>query len=112
MQNIDITTLLNALIALMAAVITTFVIPYIKSKTNENQRKTLVEWIKIAVKAAEQIYTGSGRGIEKKEYVLNFLHEKGIDFDDSSVEAAIEAAVNDVCSEELFSIRSGRKDGE
>lgn len=112
MENIDITTLVNAVIALLAAIITTFVIPYIRSKTTENQRKTLMEWVKIAVKAAEQIYAGSGRGIEKKAYVLNFLHEKGISLDETSVEAAIEAAVNDVCSEELFTIKSGRKDVE
>lgn len=109
MQNIDITTLANAIIALLAAIITTFIIPYIKSKTTENQRKTLVEWIKIAVKAAEQIYTGSGRGIEKKAYVLNFLREKGISVDEASIEAAIEASVNDVCAEELFTIKSGRE---
>ena len=95
MQNIDITTLLNALIALMAAVITTFVVPYIKSKTTENQRKTLVEWIKIAVKAAEQIY-GSGKGIEKKAYVINYLNDKGITLDEQSIEVAIEAAVNEI----------------
>lgn len=97
MENIDITTLLNAIIALVAAVITTFAVPYIKSKTTENQRKTMMEWVKIAVKAAEQIY-GSGKGIEKKAYVLNYLNEKGITLDEQSIEIAIESAVNDISS--------------
>lgn len=106
MGNIDITTIANALIALVAAVITTFVIPYIKSKTTENQRKTFSEWAKIAVKAAEQIYKGSGRGPEKKKYVLDFLNSKGYKLDESSLEVTIEAAVKDI-GVTFFEVESG-----
>lgn len=80
----DITTIIEAAAALVAAVITAVVIPYIKSRTTAQQ---------IAVTAAEQIYRGSGRGEEKKAYVLNWLAEHGITLDEDRIDALIEAAV-------------------
>lgn len=98
---IDITPVINAVIALLAAVISVFVIPWLKSKTTEEQRKQLIAWVKIAVSAAEQIYNGPGRGEEKKQYVLDFLAEQGFAVDDASVDAAIEAAVQQLNSGSL-----------
>ena len=80
----DITPIIEAVAALIAALITAFVIPYIKGKTTANQQQQINAWVRIAVTAAEQIYTGSGRGAEKKEYVINWL------------DALIEAAVYDL----------------
>ena len=62
----NITTIIQAVFALIAAVITVIVIPYIKSKTTAQQQAEINAWVKIAVSAAEQIYNGSGRGPEKK----------------------------------------------
>lgn len=76
----DITPIIEAVAALIAALITAFVIPYIKGKTT----------------AAEQIYTGSGRGAEKKEYVIKWLREHGMTVDESKLDALIEAAVYDL----------------
>jgi len=89
----DITIIVEALIALIAAVITAVVIPYIKSKTNAQQQAEITAWVKIAVSAAEQIYTGSGRGAEKKEYVLEWLAQRNITVDAGKLDAMIEAAV-------------------
>lgn len=98
-MRVDITPFVNAAIALIATVISVFLIPWIKSKTTDSQRKQLVEWTKIAVAAAEQIYIGSGRGEEKKEYVLAFLKDAGFNIDLESVNAAIEAAVKQLNTE-------------
>lgn len=98
-MNIDVTVIVNTVIALITAVITTFLIPWIKSKTNAQQREQLVAWAKIAVAAAEQIYKGSKRGEEKKQYVLGFLAKNGFSVDGDSVNAAIEAAVKQLNSE-------------
>ena len=73
MNMIDITPIINAVIALLAAGVSVFLIPWIKSKTTDAQRKELLEWVKIGVAAAEQLYEGQGRGEEKKQYVLDFL---------------------------------------
>lgn len=89
----DITNVIEAVAALIAAVITCFVIPYIKSKTTAEQQQKINSWVKIAVTAAEQIYTGSKRGAEKKQYVIDFLKEHGIALDEARVDALIEAAV-------------------
>ena len=95
---IDITAVVNAVIAVVAAIISAFVIPWIKSKTTAQQREELVAWAKIAVSAAEQIYSGAGRGKEKKQYVLDFQAEHGLVVDEESVNAAIEAAVKQLNS--------------
>lgn len=94
MNMIDITPIVNAVIALIAAMVSVFLIPWIKSKTTDAQRKELVEWAKIGVAAAEQLYKGQGRGEEKKQYVLEFLKSQGYTVDEEAIDAAIEAAVN------------------
>lgn len=58
MNMIDITPIVNAVIALLAAGVSVFLIPWIKSKTTDAQRKELLEWVKIGVAAAEQLYEG------------------------------------------------------
>lgn len=92
----DITPIVNAVIALAAALVTAFVIPWIKSKTTAAQREEIDAWVQIAVTAAEQIYKGSGRGEEKKEYVLNFLKGKGFEVDTASVNLMVESAVKNM----------------
>lgn len=102
MNTIDITPVVNAAIALIAAAVSVFLIPWIKSKTTAVQRNELVAWAKIGVAAAEQIYHGSGRGEEKKKYVVEFLASKGITFDEASINNAIEAAVKQLNTEGLI----------
>lgn len=94
----DITFVIEALIALVSAIITAFVVPYIKSRTTAAQQEQLQGWVKIAVAAAEQIYTGSGRGSEKKAYVVEWLTERGLTVDTDKVDALIESAVYDLSS--------------
>ncbi len=92
----DITPVVNAVIALIAAVVTAFVIPWVKSKTTAAQREEINAWVKIAVTAAEQIYSGVGKGKEKKKYVLKFLEEKNLKIDEESVDLMIESAVKNM----------------
>ncbi len=94
---IDITELANALLVLLAAVITTFVVPWIKAKRKNESDGNVELWTRIAVQAAEQ-YFGSGAGQEKKKYVMEYLASRNITVDD----AVIEASVN-----ELFGYAGG-----
>lgn len=89
----DITTIIEIVFALIGAIVTTVLIPYIRSKTNANQRAEINAWVEIAVLAAEQIYKGQGRGEEKKSHVLTFLAEHGVLVDETKIDALIEAAV-------------------
>lgn len=96
---VDLTKIIEVIIALICALLTTFVIPWIKSKTDinngavsENQAAMIRLAIKTAVTAAEQIYN-SDEGKQKKEYVVDLLRQQGINVDMPSIDAAIEAAV-------------------
>lgn len=89
----DLTQILIAVITLTTTLITAFLIPFLKAKIGEKKFAELSKWVSIAVAAAEQIYTGSGRGKEKKEYVLAFLNEKGFTIDLDSLDKLIESAV-------------------
>ena len=92
----DLTPIVNAVITLIAAIVTTFLIPWIKSKIDAAQLAQIVEWVGIAVRAAEQIYNESGMGEKKKQYVLDFLADKGFTLDPNSINAMIEAAVKEL----------------
>ena len=67
----NITTIIQAVFALIAAVITVIVIPYIKSKTTAQQQAEINAWVKIAVSAAEQIYNGSVAVLRRKRMSWN-----------------------------------------
>ena len=90
-MTIDLTSIANAVIALIAAIITAFVIPWIRSKTTAAQFEKIKMWVTVAVEAAEQLYTG--RGAEKKAYVVEFLNSKGFKIDAETLDKLIEAAV-------------------
>ena len=93
MNTIDITPIVNAALALIGAGVSVFLIPWLKKQTTEAQRKELTAWVKIGVAAAEQLYVGQGRGEEKKQYVLDFLKQKGF-----KVDAVKEGAGNGTAS--------------
>lgn len=90
---IDLTTIMEAVITLIIAVVSAFVIPWLKRKISAEKLAEISEWVQIAVTAAEQIYNGPGRGEEKKAYVLKFLTDKGYTVDMAAIEKLIEAAV-------------------
>ena len=94
----DITPVIQAVTVLLAAIITTFVVPYIKSKTTAAQQSQINAWVKIAVSAAEQIYNGPGKGADKKAYVLTGLRQHGVTVDEPQLDALIEAAVYELKS--------------
>ena len=89
----DLTPLFQAIITLIAAIITAFLIPYIKSKASAEQLKQIETWVKVAVQAAEQLYTTPQAGEIKKQYVIDFLTSKGYTVDMQKIDALIEATV-------------------
>lgn len=88
----DLTPIINTAIALLAALVSAFVIPWLKAKTSEQDREELLKWVEIAVAAAQQLYHQL-EGPERKQYVRAFLASKGYDVNDRQVDSAIEAAV-------------------
>ena len=110
-MTIDLNVIIEAVIMLIAAIISAVVIPWIRSKTSAAQFEQIEMWVTVAVEAAEQIYAGSGRGAEKKAYVIDFLTEKGFKIDADSLDKLIEAAVFDLPA--YFGvIEEGQTEGE
>lgn len=85
---IDLTNLFNAVLALLAAIITAFVIPWIKAWANEKQMDLLAKATKTAVFAAEQVY-GSGWGRDKMRYAEEYLRKRGYTVDVDMIEATV-----------------------
>lgn len=90
---IDITPITQAVIALATALITTFLIPWIRSKTTKEQQEILKDVVSGLCYAAEELYKGSGRGDEKFDYVCEKLEEKGYELDKDTVTELIKEAV-------------------
>lgn len=93
---IDITEVVKGLIVFMTALVTYFLIPWLKQKVEVEKLEKVTKWVKAAVKAAEMIYNESGMGAKKKAYVLEFLAEKGYTMDVDSIDVLIEAAVQEL----------------
>ena len=91
-MNFDVTEIIEAIVVLISALITTLLVPYLKQKLSDEKRQKLIFWTETAVKAAEQIYAGK-TGQQKKEYVVAFLLSKGIVADIDEVTALIESEV-------------------
>lgn len=88
----DITPIIQAVITLAVALITAFVIPWLKNKIGAQNMDEFMRWVQIAVAAAEQLYD-SMDGKKKKAYVVEFLSSKGFKVDTEELDNAIEAAV-------------------
>lgn len=94
-MTIDLTQIILAVITLIGAIITRYVIPWIKEKTNEKQFEALKVLARVGVYAAEQIFT-SEQWKEKKQYVLDFLTKNGYSVDAPAVDALIESLVREL----------------
>lgn len=92
----DIDLIIKIIIPLLGAVITYLIIPFIKEKTTKEQREDAFFWVKVAVSAAEMVYSEKGQGRLKKEYVLEYLVDKGININLDDLEILIEAAVKEL----------------
>jgi hypothetical protein len=76
---------IKIIIPLLCAVLTMYVIPLLK-------QKKLYDAVVIAVNAAEQIYTQSGMGEKKFEYVKEWIKSK-FHISDEDLKNIIESAV-------------------
>lgn len=93
-MNIDLTTIINAVIALLAALVTYRVIPWLKARTTNEQQAYIRALVKAGVYAAEQIYNTEGMGREKMEYVRKYLQSCGFDINITEIEAAVSEYIN------------------
>ena len=85
---VDLTGIIQAVLALIAALVTYKLIPWLKAKTNESQYALLTATVKSLVYAAEQLY-GAGKGAEKLAWVEQELIDRGFTIDTAAIEAMV-----------------------
>lgn len=88
LSGIDLTPIFQALIALLASLVTLKLIPWIQARTTAQQQDMLRAAVSVAVYAAEQLY-GAAAGREKLLYVKGQLAKKGFRIDIDEIEAAV-----------------------
>ncbi len=98
-MNIDITQIMVTLIGLLGIIITSVVVPLIKSKLTNSQWETIKNYALAGVQAAE-ILIGAGNGIKKfekaKQYIEKQCAAHGIKIDTDTIQIAIENAWKDL----------------
>ena len=76
-MQFDFTAIFQAILALLGAIITYWLVPYVKSKATAQQQANVAILVRTAVAAAEQLY-GAGMGKAKLDYAQQWLNERGV----------------------------------
>ena len=88
--------ILKLVISVCAALITAYVIPYIKTLRNDKRYASLLDIVEVAVKAAEQSLkneTGEFKKSEVLAYVAHWMDNQGIYIDTEQLDQLVECAV-------------------
>ena len=89
-----------ASIPVFGAIITGFIIPFIKEKIGAEKLAKYEYWTSMAVKCAEMMFKEQGKNKTKKEYVVNFLNEmfnkNKVVITSKQIEILVEAAVKEL----------------
>jgi len=92
------------LLPILGAIITGFIIPFIREKIGAEKLAKYEYWANLAVRAAEMLWKESGRGAEKKQYVIDFLNnmfnKNKIVITEQQIEILVESAVKQMKLEE------------
>lgn len=72
-MNENLFEVLLTLIPVLGAILTYFVVPCIKARMETAKLEQYRQWADLAVKAAEMLWTETGHGPDKKQYVTRFL---------------------------------------
>lgn len=99
-MTIDITQIMVALIGLLGIIVTSVVVPLIKSKMTNEQWESIRNYALAGVQAAEIIFNAQGKDEEKLQWVSDYIEaqckEHGIKIDMDTVRIAIENAWKDL----------------
>lgn len=99
-MNEGLFKIILSLIPILGAIVTYFVIPFLKEKIGAEKLVQYKEWATLAVKAAEMLWTESGMGADKKQFVVDYLskmfNEKKVIITEEQMNVLIEAAVQEL----------------
>lgn len=89
---LDLTPLVEAIIALAASAITIFLIPWLRARYGNETLEKARGWVQIAVYAAEKLY-GAGNGDKKLAYAEQVLAQHKIKLDTATLKAMVDAEI-------------------
>ena len=95
--------IVSGVITVVFALISAYVIPWLKTKISKDQIETLNYYLELAVKCANQIYT-EAQWQEKKQYVTNYIvdvinNKLSLTLTEQDIDTLIEGMVNHVKKE-------------
>lgn len=88
----DITPIVQGIFVVVFLAAAAFFVPWLRSKTNVAQQAEIQVWVNLTVLAAEQLF-GSGRGEDKKRWVMDQLAKRNVTLDLDALGVMIEAEV-------------------
>ena len=92
-----ITKITESVLTIIVLIVSAYVIPWLKTKINDEKLNELEKFCEQAVRSAEQIYTSADWKL-KKQYVLSLINEKaeklGLGLNEAEIDAIIEGIVN------------------
>ena len=92
-------TIAMAIISIAGALVSAYVIPWIKANISAKDMDTIVFWVRFAVRCADQLFTPE-EWEKKKEYVKQYIIDKceqlGLKLSEVDINTLIEAAVNQI----------------
>lgn len=94
-------TVLSAVGTLFAAVVTTYLVPFLKTKAQEKKYQNAINVVQNIVYGAEQLF-GNTSGEQKKDYVMGVVNGLKLGIPDELVEAFLEGAVNQLKSDQII----------
>lgn len=96
-STIYLTGLMNAAIAVLGALVTYRLLPWIRARTTQNQQEGLTACARTLVYAAEQLYR-TGVVQDRLKYVEDGLRKQGYTVDRDAIEAAVTQLKIDTCA--------------
>lgn len=92
-----ITKVTECVLTVIVLLVSAYLIPWLKTKINDEKLKELEKFCEQAVRAAEQLYTPEEYKL-KKAYVLSLINEQieklGLGLNEAEIDAIIEGIVN------------------
>lgn len=100
MSNELFLQIMGGIITILVAIITGFLIPWLKSKVSQSDMEKLTYYIDMAVRCAEQIYTPE-QWEQKKAYVTSYITDLcnktfKLNLSAEDINILIEGAVNQI----------------
>lgn len=98
-MEINLTQIILFVITLIAAAVTRYVIPWLRTKLSDHDKEEIDYWLTVFESAAES-YFGKSMGMAKKSWVIAQMEKKlkelGIPFDGEEIQDLIEEKYRDL----------------